>query len=212
MPSRHGSGRIRMKNLRRGAWVTAALVVVCTGPAHAQQTQAPPPPTSTTAASQKAALKAFEERLEAYLNLRTTLSSKLEPLRTTSDATELASRQKALASAIEGARRQAKPGDLIPDEVAAQIKEAVAADLKTREPGAKRAALDEVPDGPPRLNQPFPADAALTTVPPLLLARLPVLPDNLQYRFVGRHMALLDGDVHIVLDYVERVLPARQAR
>lgn len=211
MPSRRRPAPIGRGHLTRGAWVIAALLAAWSGSSQAEQTQ-PPPRTSTTAANQKAALKAFEERLEAYLDLRKTLSRKLQPMETTSDATELAGRQKALAAAIAHARREARPGDLIPAEIAAQIKEAVAADLKTREPAARRAALDEVPVVPLRLNQPFPADAALTTIPPLLLARLPALPDNLQYRFVGRHMALLDGDVHIVLDYVDRVLPPQQAR
>lgn len=211
MPSRRGPAPTWRRSLTRGAWVIVAMAVVCTGSPRAQQAQGSAD-TSTAAADQKAALKAFEERLDAYLDLRKTLARKFKPLKTTSDAAELDGRQKALASAIQDARRQAKPGDLIPAEIAAQIKEAIEADLQMRDPAARRAALDEVPVVPLRLNQPFPADAALTTVPPLLLARLPALPDNLQYRFVGRHMALLDGDIHIVLDYVERVLPATQAR
>jgi hypothetical protein len=191
---------------------SALVAILSVAAAHAQgdrQTTADPPlpSTHTAAAFQKAALKTFDERLAAYLDLRKTLSRKLEPLKTTADATELATRQKVLASAIQQARHDAKRGDLVSDEIASQIRNAVAADLKTREPRARRAALEEVPDVPLHLNQPLPADAPLTTIPPLLLARLPQLPDNLQYRFIGRHMVLLDGDLHIVVDYVERVLP-----
>jgi hypothetical protein len=48
-------------------------------------------------------------------------------------------------------------------------------------------------------------------VPPLLLASLPRLPDNLQYRFFGRHMVLLDGDTELVIDYVRNALPSELA-
>jgi hypothetical protein len=45
-------------------------------------------------------------------------------------------------------------------------------------------------------------------VPPLLLSTLPRLPDNLQYRFYGRHLVILDGDVQIIVDVIANVLPA----
>lgn len=65
-----------------------------------------------------------------------------------------------------------------------------------------------MPSGPPPgINMAFPATKALPTVPPLLLARLPKLPDNLQYRFYDRHVVILDGDVQTVADYVLNVLP-----
>jgi hypothetical protein len=38
---------------------------------------------------------------------------------------------------------------------------------------------------------------------------LPGLPDNLQYRFYGRHLVILDGDLQIITDYVSNVLPPR---
>jgi hypothetical protein len=45
-------------------------------------------------------------------------------------------------------------------------------------------------------------------MPPLLLGKLPKLPDNLQYRFVARDVVILDGDVQVVIDYIPGVLPA----
>ena len=44
-------------------------------------------------------------------------------------------------------------------------------------------------------------------MPPLLLRELPRLPDNLQYRFFGRHVVLLDGDTQLIVDYIANVLP-----
>jgi hypothetical protein len=157
---------------------------------------------------QAAALVDFSKRLNAYLQLREELGRKLQPLAPTASASDLQARQQALAAALRNARAGAKPGDLVPALVQQQIRESVAADFKQRQPSTQRAALEEVPTGPlPGINKNYPERAALPTVPPLLLARLPQLPDNLQYRFFGRHVVVLDGDVEIVVDYVQNAIP-----
>jgi hypothetical protein len=158
--------------------------------------------------TQAAAQKDFQERLRGYIDLRASLAKKLEPLSPTASAADLQARQQALAAAIRTARANAKPGDMIPTAVQQQIRQVVQADMKRRTPAAKQAALEEVPDGAlPAINKTYPEQAALPTVPPLLLASLPPLPDNLQYRFFGRHIVLLDGDTEVVVDYVRNVLP-----
>lgn len=163
---------------------------------------------ATPVNQQAAALSEFSKRLQAYLQLREDLGKKLERLAPTSSASHLQARQEALAAALRNARTGAKQGDLVPPPVQQQIREVVIADFRRRTPAAKRATLEEVPEGPmPGINRNYPERAALPTVPPLLLASLPQLPDNLQYRFFGRHMVILDGDVEIVVDYVANALP-----
>ena len=94
--------------------------------------------------------------------------------------------------------------------IAGLLRAAVAADLQSRSPEDRRAVYAEVPQGVRLVvNRTFPARAALPTVPPLLLNALPVLPDNLQYRFVGGDLILLDGDTQIIADYITNVLPPR---
>lgn len=164
--------------------------------------------TQAPANPQAAALSEFAKRLDAYLKLREDLGKRLEPLSPTTNASDLQARQHAIAAGLRTARSGAKQGDLIPVAVQKHIREMVAADFRRREPAAKRATLEEVPKGPlPGVNRSYPEDAALPTVPPLLLASLPALPDNLQYRFFGRHLVILDGDVEIVVDYVENAVP-----
>jgi hypothetical protein len=158
---------------------------------------------------QAAALQDFQMRLKAYVDLRRSLAQKQKPLSTTPSPAELARRQQALAAAIQMARATAKRGDIIPPLVAAQIEAAIRADLKTRSASDKRATLAEVPAAvKPAINQTYPSDA-VATVPPLLLTNLPRLPDNLQYRFYGRHMLLLDTDAQIIVDYIADVLATR---
>lgn len=150
----------------------------------------------------------FQRRLQIYLDLRGALSQKLKPLAPTPSADDLAARQNALAAAIRAARAGAKPGEVIPPAIAAQIARSIADDFKRRTPAEERAAFTEVPNaGQPAINGKYPPDAALPPIPPLLLLTLPRLPDSLQYRFYGRHLLLLDSDVQIVVDYIANVLP-----
>jgi len=170
---------------------------------------APAKPAARTAPNPQAAAQAdFQKRTLAYIELRESLAKKLEPLSPTASASDLQARQQALAAALRTARASAQQGDLIPTPVQEQIRETVKSDLRRREPAAKRATLEEVPQGPlPGINKTYPEQAALPTIPPLLLASLPRLPDNLQYRFFGRHLVILDGDTEIVVDYVRDCLP-----
>lgn len=157
----------------------------------------------------QAALEEFQQRMQAYLKLRAQLADKLEPLRTTPDAAELTARQESLAAALKVAREGARPGDLIPRPVADRIRAVVAEDLASRSREARASAFGEIPNIRLAVNRTYPKDAALPTVPPLLLKKLPPLPDNLQYRFANRHVVLLDGDTQLIVDYVTNALPPR---
>ena len=155
-----------------------------------------------------AALKEFQDRLQKYLDLRQRLADKLKPLSPTASAAKLASAQESLAAALRNVRKDAKPGDLISPRVADHIQRTVAEYFRGKDGPTKRAVFEEVPDGiRPVINRTMPDNAALATVPPVLLNNLPPLPDNLQYRFAGRHIVLLDGDTRLMMDYILNALP-----
>jgi hypothetical protein len=200
---------------RHLAGASAAVALSC-GLAAAQAPPAKPdtPRTGVQAAPdpgvnpQAAAVADFQKRLQGYVDLRAELSKKLRPLSPTADSAELTARQDTLAAAIREARKGAKPGDMVPTRVAGQIRNTVASDFRRRSPETKRAVLEEVPDNTaPAVNKTMPDNAALATVPPLLLNNLPRLPDNLQYRFLGRHVLLIDGDTRLIIDYILNALP-----
>ena len=155
-----------------------------------------------------AAQQDFQARLTAYLALRADLAKTLGALASTTDAVQLARRQQQLATAMQKARPNARPGDLFTEPIARHIADTVNADLRQRAATDQRAAFEEVPARTrPVLNRVYPADKALATVPPLILVKLPRLPDNLQYRFFDRHIVLLDGDTDLIIDYILNVLP-----
>ena len=51
-----------------------------------------------------------------------------------------------------------------------------------------------------RINRSYPKKRPLSTVPPGILAVLPTLPADIQYRFVGRDLILHDTRANIILD------------
>lgn len=195
------TNRSRRRRMLAAIFLAAAMAVPWAAPLVARGGQ--------TAGAPASAVQEFQRRLGDYLTLRAELSKTLKPLSPTASATDLAARQQALAEALRAARASARPGDLVPAAVAEQIRSVVIADFNRRTAAEERATFSEVPDAPiPTINRPYPADAALPTVPPLLLMALPRMPDSLQYRFYGRHIVLLDGDVQIIVDYIANVLPA----
>jgi hypothetical protein len=187
--------------------LVASVVAAQTNP-RADQGVAQRQAANPAANPQATALAEFQRRLQGYLDLRAKLAGKLKPLSPTANAAELAARQDTLAAALREARMGAKPGDLIPTRVADQIRTTVAEDFRHRNPDTKRAVFTEIPEGvQPVINKTVPDSATLATVPPLLLNSLPRLPDNIQYRFMGRHVILMDGDTRNIVDYILNVLP-----
>ncbi|HKZ76751.1 MAG TPA: hypothetical protein VJ124_00400 [Pyrinomonadaceae bacterium] len=57
------------------------------------------------------------------------------------------------------------------------------------------------------MNYPYPETKEIAEVPATLLLELPQLPKEVKYRFVGRHMLLVDTDYGIIVDYMLNTLP-----
>jgi hypothetical protein len=204
----------RGRTSTRRTWtaLAAAALLAASVPALAQRSAQPSPrpaapKPSPGVNSQAAAAADFQQRLQQYIKLRQDLGNKLRPLSSTANAAELAARQESLAAALRDVRKNARPGDLIPPLVAEQIRTTITDYFRQKDLSTKKAVLEEVPAVRPAINKTMPDSAALATVPGILLNNLPRLPDNLQYRFIGRHVILLDGDTRLIMDYLLDVLP-----
>ena len=60
---------------------------------------------------------------------------------------------------------------------------------------------------PIRVNSPYPQSKELAEIPPTLLLILPQLPKQLRYRFVSRHLLLVDRENRLIVDYMLDALP-----
>ena len=108
------------------------------------------------------------------------------------------------AKKIRAARSDAREGDIFTPAISDSFKRALVDEL---DPGTCEAILDDNPgEFKHRINGSYPDGAPLSTVPANVLAVLPKLPDDLQYRFVGRHLVLLDGRSGLILDRIRFVI------
>ena len=67
----------------------------------------------------------------------------------------------------------------------------------------RAAIMDGNPDEfPYEINATYKRSKSVSTVPPNILAPLPTLPDDIQYRFVGRHLILHDTRANVIIDRI----------
>ena len=150
----------------------------------------------------------FKERVDHYVEVRKKAEAQSPPLKPTEDPAEIKAAQEALARRIRALRANAKHGDIFTQEISAYFRRLLRPEVSDKT--TKRAIFD---DGNPgnipylKVNAVYPDDEPLSTVPPNVLMTLPILPDDIEYRFVGKHMILRDARANLIIDYIPNVIP-----
>lgn len=165
---------------------------------------------SPQTAAEASAYSEFRKRVDAYLEVHRRAQKKAPGRPTEASPEAIDTHQRALAAAIQQERAAAKRGDIITPESEKAMK-AVLLRVFGGPDGRqlKSSIMDENP-GPVKIsiNGRYPDEVPLSTVPPQVLASLPKLPKEIEYRFVGDDLILLDVQAHIVIDYIADALPA----
>lgn len=183
-----------------GALVVASLVTVGAVGVKAQ----PEPPVNAYGA----AVKAFRDRIDAYLAVHKKAAGTVPALKETDDPAKLTAREVALGEAIRQARSGAKAGDIFGTDLAPRIRSIIKKDWAKRSAADRRGLSEDIPSGTlADVNATYPSALPLATFPASLLAALPPLPEDLEYRFVGRHLILRDVKANIIVDVLPNVLP-----
>ena len=181
--------------------IVAVATVLPLAPAGAQVGQTP---------GEEMALRRFHGAVNEYVSLHRRLEGTLPPLQVTEDARQICQAVEAMASAIRAARPAARIGDIFDAEIGTLIRTRIKdvvwehGDLVTD----VLADIDEeVPlDAPwPVVNGPFPWTRG-SMMPPDILSVLPPVPEELQYRLVGRDLVLVDLHADLVIDILRRAL------
>ena len=160
-------------------------------------------------ASDKQAIALFETRVKNYVKLRSKVKAKLPSLSKDSKPEQIESYRKNFEQSLRGARAGATRGAIFAPPAADYIRRT----LKTEFKGKDRAELREIvfeseTQGVPlRVNYPYPETKELTEMPATLLLKLPQLPKEVRYRFVGRNLLLVDRDNNLIIDYMVDALP-----
>jgi hypothetical protein len=157
-----------------------------------------------------AVIAEFMKHVDEYMALHKKLESTIPALPKDASPQQIDEHQRALGRLIEQNRAGAKRGDIFTPGME-QIARKLLADIFRGPGGAqmKREIFEEYQerDIKPVVNGRYPDEIPLSTVPPGVLAGLPKLPQELEYRFLGTNLILLDPHAHIIADFVERAIP-----
>jgi hypothetical protein len=155
-------------------------------------------------------LQDFKQRIDKYMELHNRLEKKAPRMKSTEDAAKIKASQDALAALIRGERATAKQGEIFTPAVATVLRRQMSPEVKGRD-GAetKKSIKDDAPptaEVPLKVNAQYPENAPLPTVPPNLLANLPQLPEDLEYRIIGRTLILRDVHANLIVDYLPKAI------
>jgi len=159
-------------------------------------------------ASEHRAAEDFQSRVRQYRALQEKLVATLPKLPTRATPEQVDENQRALGALIQSERAGAKRGELLTPEMQALVKRIMAAVLSGADGKTIKASImDENPGVQTlRVNDRFPDAIPLSTMPPQVLKALPQLEEDLEYRFVGERLVLMDAHAHIIVDFTDDVL------
>lgn len=190
-----------MKLGRRVAVLVAFYAVCGCNAAGQQQSQTP-----VNANAQ--VLKDFQTRIDEYRKLHKKAEQDSPALKETNDPAKITTAQDTLAANIRAARSNAKPGDIFTPEVRQLFRRLMYPEVKGPDgQETKHAMKEDAPASVPlKVNASYPEGAPLPTVPPNILAALPKLPEDLEYRVVKNHLILRDVDANLIVDYIPNAI------
>jgi hypothetical protein len=156
------------------------------------------------------AMADFKKRVDAYLELRRAIASKLPEVKETGDPAKIHQREKDLGKGIALARANAKAGDVFGPEMSHYLRKILEDDWNSRSPADRKAIFAELPPGLVlKVNQVYPTNLPLVTAPSKLLAQLPTIPEELEYRLLDRRLLLRDRDANLIVDVLAGTEPKR---
>jgi hypothetical protein len=153
------------------------------------------------------AIQDFLKRVDDYVKLHKKLEDTIPKLSKQTTPEEIDRHERTLAKLIQEARKDAKQGDLLTPGMQRLIRKLLRP-IFAGKGGAqiKAEILDKEFKGNVKLavNARYPDEVPISSVPPQVLAQLPKLPEELEYRFIRNNLILFDPHAHIIADYMQR--------
>ena len=211
-----------MNAIHRPALVFSALLILAVA---ACKRDVPPPPEATTKSPESApatkrvvgplseadaaALATMNDRLKAYVEIHKKVEDDIPKRPTDATPEQIDAHQREFEKRIRAARASAKQGEIFTPEAQPVIRRLLAAVFDGPEGKQLLASvLDENPAGMKlTVNMRYPDSVPVSTMPPEVLQTLPKLSEDMEYRFIGRHLILLDAHSHVVADFIPDAIP-----
>ena len=157
------------------------------------------------------ALASMNDRLKIYLDIHKDLEKGLPALPANATPQQIDANQREFEKKMQDARKTAKRGEIFTAAAEPVIRRLLAQVFDGPEGKALMASvLDEQPTNVKlSVNARYPDTVPVSTVPPDILQALPKLTEDLEYRFIGRNLILLDAHAHVIADFIEDAIPAK---
>jgi hypothetical protein len=154
----------------------------------------------------------FKKRVDEYVKLRDKAERASPELAEKSNPAEIVTAEKSIAQHVRTSRANAKRGDMFTPATEAMFRRLLKPPLaKGADAADNKATIKE--DAPPpkdvpfKVNAEYPKTVPLSTVPPDVLAALPAMPEDIQYRFAGKHLILFDAKANLIVDFMLNAMP-----
>jgi hypothetical protein len=211
LPTRHVVGllvtvALAIPACRRDLAVPVSPPATAASPVNAPATERVVGPLSADDAE---ALATMNDRIKEYIALHQKLERTLPPVPKEATPEQIDQNQRAMEKLVRENRSTARPGDIFTPTSQPVIKRLLATIFGGPDgKQLKSSIMDENPVGIKfAVNARYPDTVPLSTVPPEVLQTLPKLPEELQYRFIGNRLIILDVHAHVVADFIEDALP-----
>lgn len=170
-----------------------------------------PATTPMLGSSDAAAVAEFMKRVNAYAAIHEHAEKAAPKLPLEATPAQIDQTQRALAARIQTARAGAKRGDIFIPEMTSFIKRVLNRVFSGRDGTRLRNSImdENVEHLALKTNQRYPDAYPRATMPPDVLKALPELPEEMEYRFIGSQLILLDQHAHIIADFVPDALPGK---
>jgi hypothetical protein len=158
----------------------------------------------------RATVADFGRRIDAYMDLRAETTSAVLPFKVTADIGEIQRTVDKLAIGIRLGRADARRGDIFSPEIAALFRRMIRTSCHDQFTELLAVINEdwETPLPSAVVHGRWPEGIPFPTMPPYLLAALPRLPPELEYRFINRDLVLRDIDANLIIDFVPEAIPA----
>ena len=197
----------RLSTLGRLSLVAVAAAFVA-APSCSRRPPVEAPEAAPRTVNEDAVIADFKERLAKYQTVSDKLRGEVFPSTSEVKAEEIHKRQKELARRIVEALPGWQQGNLFTPQISTLIRGRLAEALRGTDGANVRGAIfDDAP--PPQkivVMTEYPTGAPVATVPAQILELLPVLPKELEYRFVGTDLILFDVSAYLMVDVVPNAI------
>ena len=190
-------------------WFAALVVSLAASSFGEVRAQKPIDTKPTLTEHEKKLFATFDRRVKDYLEQRKKVAKKLPALSKEATPAEIEAYQKNFADRLRTMRAGTKPGYIFIPAFTAYVRQTIKTEFPPRDKAEIKQTILEAENKavPLKINYPYPESQELTQIPPTLLLKLPTLPKEVKFRFVRRHLLLVDSDNGLIIDYTMNALP-----